>query len=78
MNIETLLPLILKGGNSDMLKIVTALKCGDKSKAIESIMPKNEKTEQLVSLMKWQKKALRDGIFCHRELCFQRNIGYAY
>ena len=51
MNIETLLPLILKGGNSDMLKIVTALKCGDKSKAIESIMPKNEKTEQLVSLM---------------------------
>lgn len=79
MNIETLLPLILKGGNSDMLKIVTALKCGDKSKAIESIMPKNEKTEQLVSLMKMaEKKALRDGIFCHRELCFQRNIGYAY
>lgn len=56
MNIETLLPLILKGGNSDMLKIVTALKCGDKSKAIESIMPKNEKTEQLVSLMKMAEK----------------------
>ena len=25
-----------------------------------------------------RKKALRDGIFRHRELCFQRNIGYAY
>lgn len=56
MNIETLLPLLLKGGNSDMLKVVAALKCGDKTKALESIMPKNEKTEQLVSLMKMTEK----------------------
>ncbi|MCH5164181.1 MAG: hypothetical protein J1F36_04115 [Clostridiales bacterium] len=53
MNIDAFLPLLLKGdNNADMLKILTAIKSGDKSKAIEALMPKDKKNDQLMSILK--------------------------
>ncbi|MBR2967378.1 MAG: hypothetical protein IKC35_01200 [Clostridia bacterium] len=53
MNIDAFLPLLLKGnGNFDLIKILSAIKCGDKNKAIEAIIPSNEQTEPLMSILK--------------------------
>lgn len=54
MNIDALLPLFLKGNtsNPEMLKILSAIKCGDKSKAIEALLPKDKNSEQLFNILK--------------------------
>ena len=53
MNIDAFLPLLLKGdNNADMLKILSAIRSGDKSKAIEALMPKDKKNDQLMNILK--------------------------
>ncbi len=54
MNIDALLPLLLKGNtsNTEMIKILSAIKNGDKSKAIEALLPKNKNNEQLLDILK--------------------------
>lgn len=53
MNIDAFLPLLLKGdNNADMLKILSAIRSGDKSKAIEALMPKDKHNDQLMSILK--------------------------
>lgn len=53
MNLDTLLPLLLKGNNNaDMIKLLTAIRCGDKAKAIEAIIPKEKKNDELMSVLK--------------------------
>lgn len=58
MNIDAFLPLLLKGNsnNADMLKILSAIKCGDKNKAIEALMPKDKNNEQLLNILKMTNK----------------------
>ena len=67
MNIDAFLPLLLKGNsnNADMLKILTAIRGGDKSKALEALLPKDKKNEQLLSILKMadsNKKAPTSGL----------------
>lgn len=66
MNIDALLPMLLKGntGNADMLKILSAIRCGDKSKAIEALLPKDKKNEQILNVLKMseQKKPSTAGL----------------
>lgn len=54
MNIDAFLPLLLKGNsnNADMLKILSAIRSGDKSKAIETLIPKDKNNEQLLGILK--------------------------
>ena len=53
MNIDAFLPLLLKGdNNADMLKILSAIRCGDKTKAIEALMPKGKNNDQLLNILK--------------------------
>lgn len=53
MNIDALLPLLLKGdNNADMLKVLSAIRSGDKNKAIEALLPKDKKNEQLLNMLK--------------------------
>lgn len=54
MNIDALLPLFMKGNtsNAEMLKILSAIKSGDKSKAIEALIPKDKNNEQLLNILK--------------------------
>ncbi len=56
MNIDALLPLLLKGNNSELIKILTAVKCGDKNKALEAILPKTKESEQILNIMKMANK----------------------
>lgn len=58
MDIEALLPLLLKGNsnNADMIKILTAIRCGDKNKAIEALLPKDKGNEQLLNILKMNEK----------------------
>ena len=57
MKIDALLPLLLKGtANADMIKILSAIGNGDKSKAIEALLPKDKKNDQLLSIMKMAEK----------------------
>lgn len=58
MEIDALLPLLLKGNsnNAEMLKILTAIRCGDKTKAIEALLPKDKKNEQLLDILKMTEK----------------------
>ncbi len=66
MNIDALLPLFLKGNtsNPEMLKILSAIKCGDKNKAIEALLPKDKNNEQLLNIlkMKGDKKPSNGGL----------------
>lgn len=67
MNIDALLPLFLKGNtsNPEMLKILSAIKCGDKNKAIEALLPKDKNNEQLLNILKMtgeNKKPSNDGL----------------
>ncbi len=53
MNIDAILPLLLnKNENADIMKIFAAYKSGDKSEVIETLVPKNEQNEQLLSILK--------------------------
>ena len=57
MNIDAFLPLLLKGeNNAEMLKILSAIRCGDKSKAIEALMPKDKNSDQLMNIIKMANK----------------------
>ncbi len=57
MNIDTLLPLLLKGNNNaDMIKVLTAIKSGDKAKAIEAMLPQDKKSDELISALKFATK----------------------
>ncbi len=63
MNIDALLPLFLKGNtsNPEMLKILSAIKCGDKNKAIEALLPKDKNNEQLLNILKMDDKKPSNG-----------------
>lgn len=53
MNIDAFLPLLLKGNkNAELFNILTAIKSGDKNKAIESIIPSDKQIEPLMSILK--------------------------
>ncbi len=57
MNVDTLLPLLLKGSNNaDMIKVLTAIRSGDKAKAIESMMPEDKKSAELMNALKFATK----------------------
>ena len=53
MNVDTLLPLLLKGNlDADMIKVLSAIRSGDKAKAIESLMPEDKKSAEIINVLK--------------------------
>lgn len=53
MNIDAFLPLLLKGdNNSEMLKVLSAIRSGDKTTAIEALLPKDKNNEKLMNVLK--------------------------
>lgn len=63
MDVETLLPLLLKGNRSaDMIKVLTAIRNGDKAKAIEAIAGDNKNPELMKMISDATKKPPAAGL----------------
>lgn len=57
MNIDVLLPLLLKGNkNSDMIKTLAAIRNGDKAAAIEAMLPQDKRSDELLGALKFATK----------------------